>query len=71
LIGTTLEDAHWLVRLIDYIGLTGGFGFEIVWPPQDDWLETFAYIQNEYLRVRNVRIRMKFSSKRSGRSDYV
>ena len=71
LIGTTVDDSHWLVRLLDYIGLTGGFGFEIIWPHQGDWLETLEITQNEFLRVRNVLIRKKYSSKRSGRSDYV
>ena len=71
LIGTSLEDAHWLVRLLDYIGLAGGFGFDITWPPQDDWIESIAYIQNEHLRVRNISIHKKNSSKRFNRSDNV
>ena len=71
LIGTTVEDAHWLVRLLDYAGLTGGFGFEIVWTQQGEWMESFDHVQNEYLRVRNVRIRMKSSSRQSSRSSYV
>ena len=71
LIGSSLEDAHWFVRLLDYIGLAGGFGYEIVWPDQGDWLEPFDYIQNEFLRVRNVRIRRKYSPQPSIRREHV
>ena len=71
LIGTSMEDAHWLVRLFDYAGLVGGFGFEIVWPEQGDWLESFAYVENEFLRVRNVRIQKKHTSQQTIRREHV
>ena len=71
LIGSTLDEAHRLVRLLDYIGLVGGLGFEIVWPEQGDWLEPFDYFENEFLKVRNVRIRKKFSPQQSVRREHV
>ena len=59
LMGSSVEDILFLIRLIDCCGLINGFDFEIAWPDQDDEFVAIPTIANLFRRINDVTIRRR------------
>lgn len=63
LLGTSYAEAYRVSRLIDYCGLTGGFGFEIMFP---DEANSEPLVENEFKALSPVIVRRRKIRRRKG-----